>query len=74
LPQLIDKGGTVAKDILIEEFHVSVFIPGKLSGAETSAIRRTFDSARFQTRVERVIRRLIRQYRSLRKVKIALTR
>ena len=64
----------MAKGILIEEFQVNVFVPRKLSDTESTAIRRTLDSARFQVGVERVVRALMRRYRSLRRAKMTLTR
>jgi hypothetical protein len=74
LPQLIDKGASVPKDILIEEFHVSVFVPRELSEPEFNAARRTLDSSRFHIRVKRTVCALMRKYRSLRRAKITLTR
>ena len=73
-PVLIDKGVAVAKAHLIEEFHIAVFVPRQLSVAESLTIRRTLDSVRFQTCIERALRAIIRRNRSLRNVKVTLTR
>lgn len=64
----------MAKGVLIEEYHLKVSVPRKLSSEETRAIRRTLDSARFRKRVASAVRAIARGYRSLRNVTIALTR
>lgn len=64
----------MAKNVMIEQYHLDVFIPRGLSEAETNAIRRTLDSARFQVHIVRAVRAVLRKYRSMRKTHIALTR
>ena len=64
----------MARSVLIEEFHLNVFVPRGLPEQEADAVRRTLDSARFQARVTRAVRAVLRRYRTLRKVSIALTR
>lgn len=63
----------MSKVILMDEFHVSVFVPQGLGAAESAAIRRTLDGVRFRTRLGRAIRGVVRRYPSLRKVKITIT-
>ena len=64
----------MARSVLIEEFHLHVYVPHGLPEQEADAVRRTLDSARFQARVTRAVRAVLRRYRTLRKVSIALTR
>ena len=64
----------MAKGILIEVFHVNVFVSQRLADVEARAVRGTLDSARFQTRLERAVRALMRRYRSLRRARTTLTR
>ena len=70
----MQKGGGVAKDVLIEEFHVGVFVPRGLREEEEGAIRRRLDSRRFRSRLERTVRGFFRRYRSLHQVRLKLSR
>lgn len=70
----VERGGALAKSILIEQYHVDVFIPPGLSDTESRVIRRTLDSRRLHVRIERAVRAVLGKYRSLRSVRIALTK
>jgi hypothetical protein len=61
-------------DLLIEEFHLSVYVPEGLRPAEYAAIRRTLDAARFRARLKRALRDVFRRYASLAKARVTLTR
>ena len=59
---------------LFDEFHIGLHVPRELGETECVAIRRALDSRRFQLRLERAIRAVVRQYRSLGKVRVTLSR
>ena len=63
----------MSKAILMDEFHVGVFVPRGLRKAEYGAICRTLDGARFRARLRRAVRDACRRYPSLHKVKITVT-
>ncbi len=64
----------MSQAILMDGFHVGVFVPSGLRAAESAAIRRTLDGARFRIRLGRAVREVCRRYPSLRKVKITVSR
>lgn len=64
----------MAKVILMDEVHLTVFAPAGLRPAEYGAIRRTLAEARFRTRLGRAVRDVFRQYPSFSKVRITITR
>ncbi len=74
LPILTDKGGAVAKGILVEEFHLSVYAPRGLRDADYDAIRQTLDDIRLHARLRRIVRKVFRRYPSLNKVRVRLSR
>jgi hypothetical protein len=53
-------------DLLIEQFHLDVFVPRRLPVRQYDAMRRTLAGKRFRARLLRAIRTLFRKYRSLR--------
>ena len=63
----------MGKSILIEEFHVSVFVPRNLPDAACVRIRRTLNGRRFGTRLRRAIQGVVRRYPVLDKVSITIT-
>jgi hypothetical protein len=64
----------MAKAILMDEFHLTVFVPRGLRAAEYDAVRRTLDGVGFRAKLGRAARGVFRQYPSLSKVKITITR
>jgi len=64
----------MAKAILMEEFHLTVFAPRGLRESTYDAIRRTLDYRRFQADLSRAVRDVVRQHPSLAKVRITVTR
>jgi 2'-5' RNA ligase len=64
----------MAKALLIEELHLTVFAPGGLPEAEYEAIRRTLDAVRFQADLRRAVRDVLRQYPALSKTRVMITR
>jgi hypothetical protein len=63
----------MSRDLLIEELHISVYVPRGLPEAEYEAIRQTLDDARFQARLRRAVRHVVRQYPSLRQAWLRLS-
>lgn len=64
----------MAKLILIEEFHIAVFVPRGRSPADYDAIRRTLDAKPFRGRLRRAIRAVVRAFPSLRSARLRLGR
>jgi len=64
----------MARNILIDEFHLSVRAPHGLLDAEYQAIRRTLDDRRFQAALRRAIRGVFGKYPSLARANAKLSR
>jgi hypothetical protein len=69
------KGGEeMARSILIDEFHLSVYGPRGLPEAEYEDMRRMFDDPAWQAELRHAVRAVFRSRPELRKVKVTLTR
>jgi hypothetical protein len=55
----------VPRRLLLEQYHLDVYVPRNLPGAEADAMRRTLKSASFRTRLRRAVEIVFRRYRSL---------
>ena len=64
----------MAKLILIEEFHLSLFAPRGLSEPQCDAIRQVLDEASFQADLARAVRKLMRSYPALSNVQVKISR
>jgi hypothetical protein len=64
----------VARHILMDELHVSVYAPRGLPAGEYDAVRLTLDGPRFRRRLKRAVRRVPRAFGSLNKVRVVVTR
>jgi len=64
----------MANPILVDEFHVSLFIPLALSQGEDQAIRRTLHRPRFGVALGKSVRAVVRRHPSLRKVRVSISR
>ena len=64
----------MAKTILLEEFHVSVFLPAALPKTAFASARRNLNGQRFQTRLRDAIADLFREHPSLKSVKLNISR
>ena len=64
----------MSKRILIEEFHLSVFVPHGLPEAECTAIRRTLNGKRFRADLGQAMQAVVRRHASLKKVHVTITR
>lgn len=63
----------MAKTIMMDEFHVTVFAPGGLRKAEYAGISRALNGARFRRDLGRAVRAVFRRHPSLRKVRVRLS-
>ena len=64
----------MAKGILMEEWHVSVYAPRGLPAAEYDAMRQVLTDAGFLTALRRAVRRVFRRHPPLDNVRVSLTR
>jgi hypothetical protein len=63
----------MAKRILIEEYHLSVYAPRKLQEVDYEAIHQTLIRHRFRVRLLRAMQKVSRRYRTLNKVRLKVT-
>ena len=61
------------KRLLIEHFHVSLFVPPMSAAAET-AMRRALSGDRFRSRLLAVVRQVISRSPALRQIRVTVTR
>jgi hypothetical protein len=64
----------VAKALLIDEFHVTFFVPPGLAEAEYADVRRVLDQARFRADLRRAVRGVVANHPPLRKVRLRISR
>jgi hypothetical protein len=64
----------VAKGILMEEFHVSVYAPRGLPAVEYDAMRQVLTDAGFLAALRLAVRRVFRRHPPLDQVRVRLTR
>ena len=64
----------MAKDILFDEFHLTVRAPRGLPDAEYDAIRLALDGKPFRARLRRAARRVFGMFPALSKVRVKLAR
>ncbi|HVS38477.1 MAG TPA: hypothetical protein VMS17_23160 [Gemmataceae bacterium] len=64
----------MARNVLMEEFHVSILVPSNLPAAEDDAIRRTLNNAGFRAALRRAAEQTVRQFPSLDKARVRLSR
>ena len=64
----------MAKRLLMEEYHLTVFAARGLREPQYRAIRRALDSRRFRTELGRAVRQAFRRYPALQQVRIQLSR
>jgi hypothetical protein len=63
----------MAKRILIEQFHLTVFAPRKLPGVKYDAMHQTLSRERFRGRLLRAMKRVCRRYRTLSRAKVKVS-
>jgi hypothetical protein len=64
----------MARFVVIEEWHLTVYIPARLPQREADAVSNTLNDPNFEARLLRLIRRLFRREANLAKVKVRLSR
>lgn len=64
----------MAKRVLMEEYHLSVFVLAELPEAGKEAVRRALDDPAFERRLLRAVRRAFRREPGLRDVKVRISR
>jgi hypothetical protein len=64
----------VAKGILIEEYHLTVYAPRGLAEAQYEAMRQALDEEQFQADLRRAVRRVARRHPPLDKVRLRVSR
>lgn len=62
------------KLLMIDEFHLSVWVPRGQPAATDAAIRATLDSRRLQADLRRAFQGVMQHYPSLSTVRVRLTR
>lgn len=62
------------KMILVEEFHVSLYVPAKIPDGAVRAIRRTLRPTRFENRLADAVRALLQRHPPLKKIKLRISR
>jgi hypothetical protein len=64
----------MAKNVILDELHLTVCIPRELSDTRPEAIRRTLNGKSFMTRLRQVIRTTFREFPELARVRLSLSR
>jgi hypothetical protein len=64
----------MAKNVLMEEYHVTVYAPSKLKEAAYNAIHRTLTGKRFRAALGRAVEAVVRRHPSLHHIRISITR
>ncbi len=73
VPEVDCKGEGMAKNIVIEHFHLTVFAPRKLPEADYQAMHRTLSRGRFRVRLQRALQRVCRRFRTLSRAKVRVS-
>ena len=63
----------MAKRILIEQFHLTVFAPRQLPEDEYEAMHHTLTRQRLRARLQHAMRKVCRRYHTLSKVKVKVS-
>ena len=64
----------MAKTVLIEEYHLTVYVPGELPPTATDAVRRVLGSRQFRDRLRRAIVGVFRQDLTLASARVMVSR
>lgn len=60
--------------LLIEELHIGLLVPRDLPAKDAAAVRRTLRAAKFERRLRQAVDDVIRDFPTLRAVKLAVSR
>jgi hypothetical protein len=64
----------MAEEVLIEEFHLGVYVPRELPDEEVEAVRQTLDEASFRVRLLGAIGEVVRLHPALGRTSVRLSR
>ena len=64
----------MARRVLLDEFHVTVYVPAGLPDVETDAIKQALDDAAFRLQLRRAVSAIFRRHAALAKAKVRLSR
>jgi hypothetical protein len=67
------KGGIVAKALLMDEFHITVYALPGLASSDYDAIRATLDASRFKVTLRRAVRAVFRRHLPWDKTRVTVT-
>ncbi len=63
----------MAKSVLMDQFHVTAFVPRGLRREEYRAIRRALAGRSFRTSFNQAVKKIFERYPSLRQVRVTIT-
>jgi hypothetical protein len=69
----MQKGGVVAKALLMDQFHVTVYALQGLAPSDYDAIRQALDASPFKVALRRAVRIVIRRHVPWDKVRVTVT-
>ena len=61
-------------DILLDEFHMTLFVPIDLGEPQVEAARQVLDRPAFRARLRRILRRLLDRQEPLRPLRVEVSR
>jgi len=64
----------MARAVQMDQYHLTAYAPPDLAAVEYAAIRRTLDDRGFHAALRRAVRRVVRDFPSLGKVRFTLSR
>jgi hypothetical protein len=64
----------MAKNVVMDEFHVSFLAPHNLSPAEYDGVRQTLDEPYFRAHLKRAVKNVAARFPSLNKIRVRLSR
>ena len=64
----------MARSILMDEFHVMIYVPRLLAPPECDRIRQTLDEPSFLAALRQAIRTIVQRQPALGKVRVSVTR
>jgi hypothetical protein len=64
----------MAKPVLIDEFHLTLYVAARLPENEIAVVRRTIDSRRFQVALLPAVRLVLRTFPAMSGVSVKLSR
>jgi hypothetical protein len=69
----MQKGEIVAKALMMDQFHISVYALQGLAPSDYDAIRQTLDASHFRVALRRAVRTVIRRHLPWDKVRVTVT-